>query len=113
MWQYALWGLLGAAANIGVVYLEAANRVKGWPWARPHGPGGGVYVVSIIVQLVIAGATTAALATTPMVGNALVAFGIGAAAPVVVKKLARFAENLLPPAGPTPAAEPAEGRDGG
>jgi hypothetical protein len=96
MWQYALWGLVGAAANVGVVFLEASRRVKGWPWVRPKGPGGGVYAVSITIQLGIATATTAALATTPIIVSGFIAFGIGAAAPVVVKKVARYAETLIP-----------------
>jgi hypothetical protein len=96
MWQYALWGLVGAAANRGVVFLEAAQRVKGWPWARPKGPGGGIYVVSILVHLAIAAATTAALATAAIVTSGLIAFGLGAAAPTVVKKVAAYAETLVP-----------------
>ncbi|MFD1047369.1 hypothetical protein ACFQ1S_18385 [Kibdelosporangium lantanae] len=98
MWQYALWGLVGAAANVGVVFLEASTRVKGWPWQSPKGPGGGVYAVSIFIHLGIATATTAALATTTIIVSNFVAFGIGAAAPVVVKKMARYAESLLPAA---------------
>ncbi len=96
MWQYALWGLIGAAANRAVLLLEATQRVKGWPWARPQGPGGGVYTMSIIVHLGIAAATTAALATTAIITNGFIAFGIGAAAPVVVKKIAGYAETLIP-----------------
>ncbi|MFI9386370.1 hypothetical protein [Kutzneria sp. NPDC052558] len=96
MWQYALWGLVGAASNIGVVFLEASRRVKGWPWARPKGPGGGVYAASIIIQLSIASATTAAVSTTGIVANDFIAFGMGAAAPVVVKKVAKYVETLLP-----------------
>jgi hypothetical protein len=92
----ALWGLIGAAANVGVVFLEASRRVKGWPWERPRGPGGGVYLVSIAVHLAIAAGTTAALASGGVVPNGLIAFGVGAAAPVVVKKLAKYAEGLVP-----------------
>ncbi|ONI89350.1 hypothetical protein ALI144C_05260 [Actinosynnema sp. ALI-1.44] len=93
---YALWGALGAAANLGVIFLEASRRVKGWPWVRPHGPGGGVYAVMIAVNLAIAAVTTAAVATTHIVNSGLVAFGLGATAPIVVKKVARYAESLLP-----------------
>jgi len=96
VWQFALWGAVGAAANIGVVFLEASRRVKSWPWERPKGPGGGVYAASIFIQLGIATATTSALATAAIVTNAFVAFGIGAAAPSVVKKVARYAEALIP-----------------
>lgn len=95
MWQYALWGLVGAAANRAVLFLEAAQRVKGWPWARPRGPGGGVFLVATLVHLGIATATTAALATTTIIVNGFIAFGVGAAAPVVVKKVAGYAESLI------------------
>ena len=96
MWQYALWGLVGSAVNCGVLFLEAMNRVKGWPFAQPRGPGGGVYAVSIIIRLGIAAATTAALATTTIVTSGFIAFGIGVAAPAVVKKVARYVEALVP-----------------
>jgi hypothetical protein len=96
VWQYALWGLIGASANIGVVFLEASQRVKGWPWASPKGPGGGVYAVSVLVNLGISAGATAALSSTGMVVNDMVAFGIGASGPIVVKKVARYVESLLP-----------------
>ena len=96
VWQYALWGLVGAAANRAVLFLEASQRVKGWPWTRPKGPGGGVYAVSVIIHLGIAAATGAALATTAIITNGFIAFGIGAAAPIVVKKVAGYVETLIP-----------------
>jgi hypothetical protein len=98
MWQHALWGLVGAAANVGVVFIEASRRVKGWPWARPKGPGGGVYAVSVLANLAIAASAAAAVSTTGIIGNGMVAFGIGAAGPIVVKKIARYVESLLPEA---------------
>jgi hypothetical protein len=92
----ALWGVLGAAANLGVVYVEASRRVKGWPWARPHGPGGGVYAASIVVQLGIAAVTTAAVTTAGIAVTGFIAFGFGATAPVVIKKLSAYAQGLVP-----------------
>lgn len=96
MWQYALWGLVGGAVNRGVLFLEASHRVKGWPFTRPYGTGGGVYAVSIIIHLGIAAATAAALSTTMIVTSGFIAFGTGVAAPVVVKKVARHVEGLIP-----------------
>jgi hypothetical protein len=96
VWEYALWGVLGAIANRGVIFLEATRRVKGWPWARPLGPGGGVYAVSIFVHLGIAATASAALSTMLRGTSDFVAFGIGVAAPVVVKKAGQYAESLLP-----------------
>jgi len=54
-----------------------------------------VYAVSIIIHLGIATATTAALSTTTIITSGFIAFGIGAAAPVVVKKVAGYAETLI------------------
>jgi hypothetical protein len=96
MWQYALWGLVGAGANVGVVFLEASRRVKGWPWASPNGPGGGVYAASVLINLGIASGTTAAVATAGMIVNGMMAFGVGAAAPAVVKKIAQYVQTVLP-----------------
>jgi hypothetical protein len=93
---FGLWGVTGAAANLGVVFLEASRRVKGWPWVLPHGPGGGVYAASVMIHLGIAACTTAATSTAEIVSSGFVAFGIGAAAPVAVKKIARSAQGLLP-----------------
>jgi hypothetical protein len=96
MWQYALWALVGAMANICVVFVEAARRVKGWPWAMPKGPGGGVYAASVLANLIIAASAGAAVSTTGAIGNGMVAFGIGAAGPIVVKKISRYVESSLP-----------------
>lgn len=96
MWHYALWGLLGAAANVGVVFLEATRRVKGWPWAHPHGPGGGVYVASVVVNLGVSSCATAAVSTSGIVTSGMIAFGMGVAGPTVVKKVAGYVQALLP-----------------
>ncbi|MEU4742482.1 hypothetical protein AB0G02_18735 [Actinosynnema sp. NPDC023658] len=55
--------------------------------------------MATLLHLAIATATTAALATTAIVASDFVAFGIGAAAPVVVKKIAGYAESLVSPEG--------------
>lgn len=96
VWHYAVWGLLGAAVVRGLVFLEASQRTKGWPWVAPDGPGGGVFAVAQLIHLGVATAVTAAVASTALVTNALVAFGIGAAAPAVVKKVTGYTLALLP-----------------
>ncbi|MFD6396973.1 hypothetical protein [Nocardia sp. NPDC060249] len=97
MWLYAVWGMVGAAVNCGLVFLEATQRSKGWPWARPEGPGGVIYAVSIAIQLLIAGATASVVLGSGLVApNILVAFGIGTGTPVVVKKLSAYVQSLLP-----------------
>ncbi|MCX4097910.1 hypothetical protein [Nocardia sp. alder85J] len=100
MWLYAVWGCVGAAVNCGIIYVEATRRVKGWPWSKPHGPGGGPYAVSILVQLGIgagaaAGIVDSGLIVTNVAASGL-AFVIGTATPVVVKKVSQYVEALLP-----------------
>lgn len=98
MWLYAVWGCVGAAVNCGVVFLEASRQVKkGWPWTDPYGPGAAPYAVSIVIQLGIGAATAAAVMGGGVItANSLVAFGIGTASPVVVKKVSRYAQAVLP-----------------
>jgi hypothetical protein len=113
VWLDALWGFLGSATNCGVVFLEASRRVKTWPWAQPHGPGGGVYIASVGIQLFVGATTTTAVATTPLVSSGLIAFGIGLSAPTVVKKIAGYVETLLPSgAGEKPKQVEREGGGG-
>ncbi|MGK8489659.1 hypothetical protein [Nocardia asiatica] len=97
MWLYAVWGCVGAAVNCGVVFVEATRRVKGWPWVWPQGPGGGPYAASVLVQLGVGAATASVVLDSGVIAaNALVAFGIGTATPVVVKKVSRYVQSLLP-----------------
>lgn len=97
MWLYAVWGCIGAAVNCGLVFVEATTRVKGWPWVRPHGPGGGPYAAALLTQLGVGAATAAAVVGSGVISsNVLVAFGIGTATPVVVKKLSTYVQSVLP-----------------
>ena len=97
VWQYAaVWGLAGGAVNRALIYLEAAQRVKGPPWRQPDGPGGGVYMVAVLLHCAIAAVVTGAVAQADYVPNAVVALGIGAAAPVVVKKLSSYTLAVMP-----------------
>jgi hypothetical protein len=97
LWQQAaMWGLAGGAVNRALIFLEAAQRVKGPPWLRPQGPGGGFYLVSVLLHCVIAAVVTGAVAQSGYVPNAVVALGMGAAAPIVVKKLSSYTLAVLP-----------------
>jgi hypothetical protein len=97
LWQHAaLWGLAGGAVNRALIFLEAAQRVKGPPWRRPQGPGGGFYLVSVLLHSIIAAVVTGAVAQSGYVPNAVVALVIGATAPVVVKKLSGYTLAVLP-----------------
>ncbi len=108
-WQYALWGLAGAAINRVLIYLEAAQRAKGPPWRAPQGPGGGVYSVSVLLHCIIGAVVVLAVGQSGYVANAVVALGIGAAAPVVVKKLSRYTVAVLPKTGDAEEQEEPDG----
>ncbi len=87
LWVAAIWGCVGSAANLGVVFLEAMKRGGGWPWKIEHGgPGLGPYVAELVIKLLISGAAVAALSTNNTVTNGWVAFGAGAAGTTLVKK---------------------------
>lgn len=105
MWLYALWGLAGAAVNRALIFLEASQRVKGWPWRSPDGPGGGVYLVSVVLHCAIGAVVAFAAADARIATNGLLALGLGAGAPVVVKKVSGYTLAVLP--------RPTEDADGG
>ncbi|MBF6172603.1 hypothetical protein [Nocardia blacklockiae] len=102
MWGFALWGLLGAAVSCGIAFIETVNRVKTWPWAAPHGPGGAVYAASTVTQLAIAAPTAAAVTGSGVVGSKyegsfpLISLVVGIGCVQVVRKLARFALTITP-----------------
>jgi hypothetical protein len=96
VWHYAAWGLAGAAINRALIYLEASQRSKGPPWRPPQGPGGGFYLISVILHCGIGSVVTWAAAQSHLVPSALVALGMGATAPVVVKKASAFTLTILP-----------------
>lgn len=101
LWQYAaLWGLAGGAVDRALIYLEAAQRVKGrHPWRLPDGPGGGVYAVSVLLHCAIAAVVTGAVGEAGYAPNAAVALGLGVVAQVVVKKLSSYALAVIPKPG--------------
>ncbi|MEV0712852.1 hypothetical protein [Nocardia aurea] len=97
MWLYALWGFIGAAVNCGVVFAEALRRVKGWPWARPKGPGGAPYTAAVATEILGGAATAAALSSADfLTPTVLTAFLVGAAAPAVLKRLGAYLLSILP-----------------
>lgn len=96
-WEFALWGLLGAAANRGVRFLEDLQRVKGWPWGRTAGgPGAGPFFAAVAVHLFLGAAVAATLSSAAIVDNPFVAFGAGAGAVLAVKKAGSYAYGHLP-----------------
>lgn len=109
-WEYALWGIAGAASVRAISCAEAIRNVKGAPWRFPYGPGGFLYLLAIVlhcgVAAVIAGA---AAAQYPEFRHAIIAVGLGAGASTAIKKLSGYTVALLP-SPPEPA--PSESTDG-
>jgi hypothetical protein len=94
--QAGLWGLAGAAVNRTLIFLEANRRVKGMAWRYPEGPGGGFFALATALHCSIGAIVSAATAQSGYVSNAVVALGVGASAPVVMKSLSRMALAALP-----------------
>jgi hypothetical protein len=114
-WDYALIGVGGAAVERAIVFLRALDRVPNGdrPWRIPHGPGGGMYLLAIVLHLIIAAIAVGALAGAGLVTNSFVALGAGAGAVQLVKQARGLAlrENV-PSKGErtdqTPALDPPE-----
>lgn len=87
-WEYALIGVAGAAAERAIVFLRALDRVPHGqrPWKVPHGPGGGMYLLSLALHLGIAAVAVGALAGAGLVTNSFVAMGGGVGAVQLVKQ---------------------------
>ncbi len=96
MWQYALWGLAGAAINRALIFLEANRRVKGPAWRYPEGPGGGFFALAVVLHCAIAAIVTYATADSRYIHTPLLGIGLGATAPVAVKTICRMALAGLP-----------------
>jgi hypothetical protein len=87
-----------------VVFAEVSRRVKGWPWARPKGPGGAPYAAAVATELLGGAATAGALSSGGFVAPSIfTAFLVGAAAPAVLKKLGAYLLSILP--GPADAED--------
>jgi hypothetical protein len=95
MWQFALWGLAGAASNRAIIFIEASSRVKGRPWRYPEGPGGVVYAISVLLHCCIGAIVTFAAAESGYIRNSLLALGLGASATVAMKTISRMSLAAL------------------
>ncbi|URM94088.1 hypothetical protein LUW76_06960 [Actinomadura madurae] len=97
MWQFVVWGLMGAAANRTLAFLEANRRVKGPPWRYPKGPGGRYYLFACALHCMLAAMVTSAAAASDLIDAPWLAFAFGAGAPAIMAKLGRYALWALPP----------------
>ncbi|KAB2353562.1 MULTISPECIES: hypothetical protein [Actinomadura] len=97
MWQFVLWGLMGAVANRTLAFLEANRRVARPPWRYPRGPGGGYYLFACALHCMLAAMVTSAAAASDMITAPWAAFALGAGAPAVLAKLGRYALLAFPP----------------
>jgi hypothetical protein len=98
MWQFALWGLAGAATNRAIIFLEASNRAKERPWRYPEGPGAWSYAISVVLHCCIGAVVTFAAAESGYIHNALLGLGLGASATVAMKAISRMSLAALPAA---------------
>lgn len=96
MWQYAFWGLAGAAVNRALIFLEANRRAKGPGWRYPDGPGGAYFLVACVLHCGIGAVLTAAAALTGVIATPLLALGLGGVAPAAMAKIGRYALDALP-----------------
>jgi hypothetical protein len=97
MWQYALWGLAGAAINRALIFLEANRRVKGPAWRYPEGPGGGFFALAVALHCAVGAIVAYATAASGYIHTPLLGIGLGAGAPVAVKTISRMALAAFPP----------------
>ncbi|MEU6753547.1 hypothetical protein ABZ914_45600 [Spirillospora sp. NPDC046719] len=97
MWQFVLWGVMGAVANRTLAFLEANRRTARPPWKYPGGPGGGYYLFACALHCMLAAMVTSAAAASDMITAPWAAFALGAGAPAVLAKLGRYALLAFPP----------------
>jgi hypothetical protein len=89
-WAGAGWGLAGGLC-VEALWLHTQIRgAKGhWSWRRPIPQGPTAYLISVVARVGVGGLVAAAAAGSGRVSNALIAFGLGVAAPLAVEKLAQ------------------------
>lgn len=98
-WEFALWGVAGAASIRAISCAEAIRNVKGAPWRFPYGPGGYLYSLAIALHCGVAAVVTGAAASQyPIFRHAIIAVGLGGAASAAIKKLSGYTLSLLPAA---------------
>jgi hypothetical protein len=100
MWQYAVWGAVGAAVNRALIFMEANRRAKGPAWRYPDGPGGGFFLLASALHCAIGVGITLAAAPSGIIATPLLALGLGAVAPAAMAKIGRYALATLDPAPP-------------
>ena len=98
MWlEAAAWGAFGGFAMEALDYITAVRRHHRVPWQKilPGDPGPTAHAIATVLRLIVgAGVAAAAARTTPSVSPWL-AFGLGAAAPVVLEKLTTLIPLVL------------------
>jgi hypothetical protein len=96
----ALWGLLGGLAVDCTQLLAVMGRLGKLPWKVKNEPSLAFYVVAGVTRLIIGACVAAAAAS--QVNGAFGAFMFGAAAPLVMERIAQF----LPVSGTASSAAP-------
>ncbi|MEQ4723794.1 hypothetical protein [Nonomuraea sp. B19D2] len=109
VWVLALWGLGGGLAIEALDFFKAVRRVgRGWPWRYPYGPGGGPYLVSVLVRAALSAGVAGAAGASVDCVTPLIAFALGTAAPLILEKLSQ----QIPVEAGLPLPDPATGADG-
>ncbi|MFJ9554420.1 hypothetical protein ACIRPH_11425 [Nocardiopsis sp. NPDC101807] len=93
LWQYALWGLLGAAAVEGSEAFAVMRRTHAPPWRHKEGPAPTVFAWSVVIRLFLGAIVASVMGESGAVANAVGAFGVGLAAPVLIEKMLQLARH--------------------
>ena len=87
----ALCGLYGGAAVEGLEAMARIRRRQKWPYKRSYvGP----WLVSIVIRLAVSAGLAAAIGSAGAM-SALSAVAVGAAAPVLIEKIASHAQAVI------------------
>jgi hypothetical protein len=106
------WGLAGSLCVEGLELYARIRRTSGWSWRMPIPQGLAAYLISVAIRAGAGAVLAAAAGSSGQVAGVFGAFALGAAAPLVVERLARVIPLDVPPDGP-PARLPAvSGRAG-
>lgn len=98
----AVWGVLGGLCVELLELYGRIHRTPKWNWREPIPQGMIAYLISVTIRVGIGAVVAAAAAASGQVSGTLTAFGLGAAAPLVIEKLSR----AVPPIGQIAVSAP-------
>lgn len=101
-WGAGVWGLAGGLCVEALALYATIRGTRRWNWRRPIPQGLMAYLISVVVRVGSGAFLAAAAAGSGQVSGSLAAFGLGAAAPLVVEKLSK----TVPLTGSVVSSEP-------